>query len=106
MLDKLPIEVLLKIYQYLSPREAPRIALIDKKHAQYISNPFWEKKFEIHFGYLLNELPKEKNRNWYMTFKKAIHDEYKWLPKRQRAWFYSVKEGKLAELESLSMIYI
>jgi ankyrin repeat protein len=104
MLEKLPIEVLFEIYKNISPEEAPVFALVSKFHKQYISNVFWEKKFELHFEYLLKDLPKEENRNWYVTFRKVYDREYTTLKqKTQRDWFSFVKEGKSSELKGLSL---
>jgi ankyrin repeat protein len=97
-----PIEVLLKIFSYLSPETVATAALVNKNfEAIAKANLFWQEKFRCHFEAVFNTLKIERNFNWYDAFVKTYHDEYENLSPTARKFFSLVKEGDIKGLIAL-----
>jgi F-box-like len=59
--NRLPIEILLEVYSYLSPKDASSVSLVNKLSNQAaMDNWFWMRKFKQHFPHLFSELSKIK----------------------------------------------
>ncbi len=98
----LPIEVLLEIYEYLSPEDVVSVTATSKEASQKSSvypdylNQFWKNKFKQHFPHSKID----QCDNWYVLFKETYQKEYSSLHKTPsyKPIFSLVKEGDIEAL--------
>jgi len=104
--SKLPIDVLIKIFSYLSAKDisaaaqtntANRERLITKSQAQAL----WHGKFMQHFPHLLGKkgFKKKSNINWYEWFVRAYDQEYHNMV-ADREFLIDIREGNLESIAS------
>lgn len=102
-LDKLPIDILLEIFQYLCPEYLSEVGQVNKalnEAAHY--NLFWERKFKKHFFHIFSQIEKTSaNINWYAKFLKTYNEEYAGLSKNIKKLFSLIKENDVEGLKIL-----
>jgi ankyrin repeat protein len=93
LLERMPIDILLNIFSYLSPEAVANTAATSNSlKIAAGDNAFWKKKLERHFPSFFSKVKIGPTTNWYAEFCTAYEKEYKNLPQNIRKLFSYVKE--------------
>lgn len=125
-LEKLPLEILLKIFSYLSIEETGKASAASRTMHRMVepgnvkAQGFWKERLEQHFPNYFSRVSKGKVDNWYVELVKVysssytqkktrlfgfLKDEEIKLPSRIRKMISMVKEGDLQGLKKLGVTY-
>lgn len=103
-LDELPEELVLKIIESLPLKDLLHIAQTNQKLSAIArDNRLWQKKFAQHFCYLLKNISRETEQDWFQAFKKAYVQEYAGLDDLRKSWFSALKDKNIAGLKDLTI---
>ncbi|MDI9819243.1 MULTISPECIES: ankyrin repeat domain-containing protein [unclassified Legionella] len=100
IISSAPIEILLKLFSYLSPEEVIRLSSLNRSLSQAAyENSLWKDLYNKHFNHRKPSNQENKNEyDWYQEFKNAYIEEYKDVPEGKKAYFSLVKEGNIESL--------
>jgi len=108
MLDRLPKEIMYKMWSYLSPEEILELVVTFKQNHQITKddqlwkNELWKNKLKLHFPDEYATLS-QSNTNWYAEFTNVYRQEYRGLPFKVRKIFSYIKERSLDGLKGLTI---
>lgn len=92
-IDKLPIDVLLKIFSKLTPEDVSSVSQVNRlfHHVEDVESKraqrFWKEKYMLHFPRNWPDSADQQNFNWFNAFKEVYVNKHKDLSPRMRQFF-------------------